>query len=96
MYYFLDIQRILGECLLISSLPSKALRTLVESRGLPSDSTCVLEAEPGKLDIKRLEPCILFISLQAELQPGFELTTAIIVNRIVIPNLGQNITPLNN
>ena len=34
-----------------------ALRTLVESRGLPSDSTCVLEAEaePGKLDVKRYE-----------------------------------------
>ena len=26
-------QRILGECLLISSLPGKAWRTLVESRG---------------------------------------------------------------
>ena len=26
---------------------------LVESGGLPSDSTCVLKAEPGKLDIKR-------------------------------------------
>ena len=25
---------------------------LVESRGLLSDSTCVLEAEPGKLDIR--------------------------------------------
>ena len=43
-------------CLLISSLPGKALRTLV-------DSTCVLKAEPGKLDIKRREPGILFISL---------------------------------
>ena len=32
---------------------------LVESRGLPSDSTCVLKAEPGKLDIKRREPGIL-------------------------------------
>ena len=39
---------------------------LVESRGLPSDSTCILKAEPGKLDIKRLEPGILFISLQAD------------------------------
>ena len=39
---------------------------LVESRGLPSDSTCVLEAEPGKLDIKRREPGILYISLQAD------------------------------
>ena len=33
------------------------------SRGLPSDSLCVLKAEPGKLDIKRREPGILFISL---------------------------------
>ena len=36
---------------------------LLTSRGLPSDSTCVLKAEPGKLDIKRREPGILFISL---------------------------------
>ena len=35
---------------------------LVESLGLPSDSTCVLVAEPGKLDIKRDGPGILFIS----------------------------------
>ena len=34
-------------------------------RGLPSDSTCILEAEPGKLDIKRQEPGILFISLSS-------------------------------
>ena len=32
-------------------------------QGLPSDSTCVLKAEPGKLDIKRRKPDILFISL---------------------------------
>ena len=32
-------------------------------RDLPSDSTCVLKAEPGKLDIKRRELSILFISL---------------------------------
>ena len=32
---------------------------LVESRGLPSDLTCVLKAEPGKFDIKRREPGIL-------------------------------------
>ena len=39
---------------LISSLPGKALRTLVEiaRAGLPSDLTCVLKAETGKLDIK--------------------------------------------
>ena len=52
---------------MISSLPGKALRMLVDiarlaERGLPSDSTCVLKAEPGKLDIKRREPGILFIS----------------------------------
>ena len=34
------------------------------SQGLPSDSTCVLKAEPGKLDIKRDDPGILFISLR--------------------------------
>ena len=51
----------LGDCLLLSSLPGKAWRTLVDSRGLSSDSTCVLKAEPGKLDIKRREPSILFM-----------------------------------
>ena len=45
-------------------LPGKASRTHVELRGFLSDSTCVLEAEPGKLDIKRCELGILFISLQ--------------------------------
>ena len=35
---------------------------MLTSRGLPSDSTCVLKAEPGKLDIKRHESGILFIS----------------------------------
>ena len=34
---------------------------MLTSRGLPSDSTCVLNAEPDKLDIKRREPGILFI-----------------------------------
>ena len=48
---------------MISRLQGKASRTLVESRGLPSDSTCVLETEPGKLDIKRCESGILFISV---------------------------------
>ena len=55
-----------GECLLISSLPGKASRMLVESQGLPRDLTCVLEAELSKLDITRREPGILFISLQAD------------------------------
>ena len=42
--------------MLISRLPGKALGMFVESRGLPSDLTCYLEAEPGKLEIKRREP----------------------------------------
>ena len=49
---------------MISSLPGKALRMLVELRGLPSESTRVLDAEPAKLDIKRREPGILYISKQ--------------------------------
>ena len=61
----------LGECLLISSLPGKAFRTLVElsnstsvlkvEPSKPSDSTNFLKAEPGILDIKRHKPftCIL-------------------------------------
>ena len=51
---------------MISSLPGKALRMLVEPRGLPSDSTCVLEAEHGKHDTKGRKPGNLFISLQAD------------------------------
>ena len=39
---------------------------LVESRGLPRDSTCIFVAEPGKPDIKRREPGSLFISLLAD------------------------------
>ena len=39
---------------------------LLTLRGLLSNSTCILKAEPGKLDLKRCEPGILFISLQAE------------------------------
>ena len=34
-----------------------------KSRGMPSISTCVPEAEPGKLDIKGSESGILFTSL---------------------------------
>ena len=36
---------------------------LLTLRGLPSDSTYVLNDEPGELDIKKREPGILFISL---------------------------------
>ena len=59
------------EHLLISSSPAKAMRMLVGSRGLPSDSICFFKAEPGKHYIKRHEPSILFISLQV--CPPFKL-----------------------
>ena len=55
-------QRILGECLLISSLSGKALRTLVDIGRLAEGFNSVLEAQPGKLDIKRRGPGILLIS----------------------------------
>ena len=54
---------ILGECLLILGYQARLRERLLTSPGLPSDSTCVLDAEPGKLDIKKREPGILFISL---------------------------------
>ena len=55
-----SILRVLGEYLLISSLPGKALRTLIDI------ARHVLKAEPGELDIKRREPGILFISLPTD------------------------------
>ena len=48
----------------MSVFDGNAWRTLVELRGLPTDSTCVLEAEPGKIEIKRRELGILCISSQ--------------------------------
>ena len=48
---------------LISSLPGKALRTLVDIARLAERFNKRFKAEPGKLDIKRREPGILFISL---------------------------------
>ena len=59
------IKRIPGLHLLISSLPGSALRTHVESLGKPCDvSTSILKALPGKLDIKRHSPSILYIPTQ--------------------------------
>ena len=54
------IKRIPGSRLLVSSLPGSALRTHVESLGKPRNSTTVLKALPGKLDIKRHSPSILY------------------------------------
>ena len=59
-------ERILGEHLLISSLPGTVSRKLFKSRGSAKqlrNSTCLLKAKPGKLDIKRCQPSLLFVSL---------------------------------
>ena len=55
---------------------------LLTLRGMPSDSTCILEAEPGKLDIKRREPGILFISLQVD--SLFKLAIMMSLSRFVL------------
>ena len=57
------INRIPGLRLLISSLPGSALRTHVESLGKPRDVNMRSQALPGKLDIKRHSPSILYILL---------------------------------
>ena len=55
--------RILGECLLISSLPGKALRTHVDIARLAKRFNMRSQSRPDKLDIKRPKPGIVFISL---------------------------------
>ena len=55
------INRIPGSRLLISSLPGLALRTHVESLGMPRDVNKHSQSLPGKLDIKRHSPSILSI-----------------------------------
>ena len=55
------INRIPGSRLLISSLPGSALRTHVESLGKPRDVNKRFKALPGKLDIKRHSPSILYV-----------------------------------
>ena len=56
------INRIPGSRLLISSLSGSALRRHVESLGKPRDVNMRSQALPGKLDIKRHSPSILYIS----------------------------------
>ena len=55
------IKRIPRSRLLISSLSGSALRTHVESSASLAISTSVLKALPGKLDIKRHSPSILYL-----------------------------------
>ena len=57
------INRIPGSRLLISSLPGSALRTRVKSLNNARDTTSVLKALPGKLDIKRHSPSILYLAV---------------------------------
>ena len=52
-----------GSRLLISSLPVSASKTQVELLSKPLDSTSILEVLPGKLDIKRHSPRILYIHI---------------------------------
>ena len=55
------INRIPGSCLLISSLPGSALRTHDEWHGKLRDVNKRSQTLPGKLDIKRHSPSILYI-----------------------------------
>ena len=55
------INRIPGECLLISSLPDSALERILNRSSSLAMSTSVLKALPGKLDIKRHSPSILYL-----------------------------------
>ena len=75
----------------VSSLLGKALRKLVKSCGLPSSLTCAFKAEPGKLDIKRREPGILFYQLTI----WFTLQTSeydvIIAYRVVSASLATHL-----
>ena len=56
------INRIPGSHLLISNLPGSTSRIHVESHNKPHDSTRVLKALPGKLDIKGNSSSILNIT----------------------------------
>ena len=51
----------------MSSLSGKASRILVESRGMPSHSTCILRAEPCKLDMFSKPSLVNLISKDANL-----------------------------
>ena len=62
MCKLIHVNTISGSCLLISSLPGSASRTHIEWLGSASlaMSASVLEAMPGKLDIRGRDPNILF------------------------------------
>ena len=72
-------RELVGESLLISSLPGKASRTLVEPRGLSRDSTCILKVRPGKLGNKRSTPGIIFINLSVVLLFKMAIMTLLLI-----------------
>ena len=49
---------------MISSLPGSGSRTHVESLGKPGSQHSFLEALPGKLDVKRHSPSVLYLFVQ--------------------------------
>ena len=55
------INRIAGSHVLISSLPGSALKCMLNRSASLTMSTSVLKALPGKLDIKRHSPGILYV-----------------------------------
>ena len=59
--YLAAKKRILGECLLISSLLGKALRMLVESRGLPSSKPSLVNL------ITKVANLVFYLSLNFKL-----------------------------
>ena len=63
----------LGECLLIPSLPGKDLRTLVDIAKLAKRLNLRSQSQRGKLDIKRREPGILHVLISLPIVSLFKL-----------------------
>ena len=64
------IKNIPGSGILISGIPDSATRMRVESLDKPCNSTSILEALPGKLDIKIHSPSILYYYKIYNLETG--------------------------
>ena len=66
------INRIPGSRFLVSSLPGSALRTHMNRSASLAMSTSVRKALPGKLDIKRHSPSILYVFVFLPYSPVIE------------------------
>ena len=66
------INRIPFSRLLISSLPGSALRSMLNRSASLAMSTSLLKALPGKLDIKRNSPSILYVFIFLPYSPVIE------------------------